>query len=50
MIAYTLLKNQISKLVLEVGIISEGLMSKLPMAGGGKGAAAPAPAPAAPEK
>lgn len=50
MIGYTLFKNQISKLVLEVGIISEGLMSKLPMAGGGKGAAAPAPAPASPEK
>jgi|SaaInlStandDraft_1057018.scaffolds.fasta_scaffold87621_2 biopolymer transport protein ExbB len=50
MVAYTLFKNQVSKLVLEVGIISEGLMSKLPMAGGGKGAAAPAPAPAAPEK
>ena len=49
MIGYSLLKNQIAKLVLEVGIISEGLMSKLPMAGG-KGAAAPAPAPAAPEK
>ena len=49
MIGYSLLKNQIAKLVLEVGIVSEGLMSKLPMAGG-KGAAAPAPAPAAPEK
>ena len=50
MIGYSLLKNQIAKLVLEVGIISEGLMSKLPMAGGGKGASAPAPAPAAPQK
>lgn len=51
MIGYSLLKNQVAKLVLEVGIVSEGLMAKLPMAGGGKkGAAAPAPAPASPEK
>jgi biopolymer transport protein ExbB len=51
MIGYSLLKNQVAKLVLEVGIVSEGLMAKLPMAGGGnKGASAPAPAPASPEK
>jgi biopolymer transport protein ExbB len=50
MIGYSLLKNQVAKLVLEVGIVSEGLMAKLPMAGGKKGGAAPAPAPAAPEK
>lgn len=50
MIGYSLLKNQVAKLVLEVGIVSEGLMAKLPMAGGKKGAAAPAPAPASPEK
>ncbi|HSG72570.1 MAG TPA: MotA/TolQ/ExbB proton channel family protein [Planctomycetaceae bacterium] len=51
MIGYSLLRNQVAKLVLEVGIVSEGLMSKLPMAAGGKkGGGAPAPAPAAPEK
>jgi biopolymer transport protein ExbB len=50
MIGYSLLKNQVAKLVLEVGIVSEGLMAKLPMAGGKKGASAPAPAPASPEK
>ena len=50
MIGYSLLKNQVAKLTLEVGIVSEGLMAKLPMAGGKKGASAPAPAPASPQK
>lgn len=51
MIGYSLLRNQVAKLVLEVGIVSEGLMSKLPMAAAGKrSGGAPAPAPAAPEK
>lgn len=51
MVGYSLLRNQVAKLVLEVGIVSEGLMSRLPMAASGKkGGGAPAPAPAAPEK
>jgi biopolymer transport protein ExbB len=51
MVGYSLLRNQVAKLVLEVGIVSEGLMSKLPMAASGKkGGGAPAPAPAAPQQ
>lgn len=49
MVGYSILRNRVSKLVLEVGIISEGLMSKLPMARKGGGGAA-ATAPAAPQK
>lgn len=44
---YSLLRNRVSRLVLEVGMISEGLMSRFSTLGkkpGGGGAAAPAPA------
>ena len=54
MIAYSILRNRVSRLVLEVGMVSEGLMARFqtlgrskPAAGGG---AAAAPAPAAPQQ
>lgn len=50
MVGYGILRNRLAKLVLEVGIISEGLMSKLPMVGRKPSGGATAPAPAAPEK
>jgi biopolymer transport protein ExbB len=50
MVGYGILRNRLAKLVLEVGIISEGLMSKLPMVGRKPTGGATAPAPAAPEK
>lgn len=46
---YSVLRNRVAKLVLEIGIISEGLMSKLPMARKSGGTAA-ATSPAAPQK
>ncbi|GAB4136384.1 MAG: MotA/TolQ/ExbB proton channel family protein [Planctomycetaceae bacterium] len=47
MIAYSLLRNRVSRFVLEVGIVSEGLMSRFstlskPKAGGANPASAPA--------
>jgi hypothetical protein len=43
-----LLKNRISRLILEVGMVSEGLMARFASMGKGKaGGAAPAAAPAA---
>ena len=52
MIAYSLLKNRAARYVLEVGMISEGLMQRFSAVGKGKtaGGAAPAAAPAAPQK
>lgn len=50
MIAYSLLRNRVSRFVLEVGIISEGLMSRFSTVPKTKGGAAPAGAPAAPPK
>ena len=50
MVAYSLLRNRVSRFVLEVGIISEGLMSRFSAISKSKGGAAPATAPAAPEK
>ena len=54
MIAYSILRNRVSRLVLEVGMVSEGLMARFqtlgrskPAAGGG---ATAAPAPAAPQE
>jgi biopolymer transport protein ExbB len=47
-IIYGLLKNRISRLILEVGMVSEGLMARFASMGKGKaGGAAPAAAPAA---
>ncbi|REJ89449.1 MAG: MotA/TolQ/ExbB proton channel family protein [Planctomycetota bacterium] len=46
-IIYGLLKNRIARLVLEVGMVSEGLMSRF-SSKGKAGGAAPAPAPAKP--
>lgn len=50
MVAYSLLRNRVSRYVLEVGMISESLMSRLPIAGKKPGGAAPATAPAAPKE
>ena len=52
MIAYSLLRNRVSRFVLEIGIISEGLMSRFSAVGKTKTAdgAAPATTPAAPQK
>lgn len=45
---YTILRNRISRLLLEVGMVSEGLMSRFSAVGKGKGGAAAATAPAKP--
>ncbi len=51
MIAYSILRNRVARFVLEVGIVSEGLMARFSTAGKGKaGGAAPATAPAAPKQ
>ena len=54
MIAYSILRNRVSRLVLEVGMVSEGLMARFQTLGRSKpaagGAAAAAPAPAAPQE
>lgn len=51
MIAYSLLRNRVARFVLEIGIISEGLMARFSAIGKGKtGGGAPATAPAAPQK
>ena len=55
MVAYSVLRNRVSRLVLEVGMVSEGLMARFQTLGrgksaGGGGGTAPAPAPAAPEE
>jgi biopolymer transport protein ExbB len=52
MIAYSLLRNRVARFVLEIGIISEGLMSRFSVIGKSKpaGGGAPATAPAAPQK
>lgn len=50
MVAYSLLRNRVSRYVLEVGMISESLMARLPVAGKKPGGAAPATAPAAPKE
>lgn len=52
MIAYSLLRNRVSRFVLEIGIISEGLMSRFSAIGKTKpaGGAAPAAAPAQKEE
>jgi biopolymer transport protein ExbB len=52
MIAYSLLRNRVARFVLEIGIISEGLMSRFSAIGKPKsaGGAAPATAPAASQK
>ncbi len=51
MIAYTLLRNRASRYVLEIGMVSEGLMQRFSSVGKGKaGGAAPAAAPAAPQQ
>ncbi len=47
MIAYSVLRNRVARLVLEVGMVSEGLMARFSTVGkkaGGGGAPAPAPA------
>jgi biopolymer transport protein ExbB len=46
MIAYSLLRNRMNKYVLEVGMVSEGLMSRFSTIGKKGGGAAPATAPA----
>lgn len=50
MVAYGLLRNRVARFVLEVGMVSEGLMSRFSTLGKGKtaGGAAPAGAPAKP--
>ncbi len=50
MIAYSILRNRMNRYVLEVGMVSEGLMSRFSSMGKGKGGAAPATAPAMPEQ
>lgn len=51
MIAYSLLRNRAARYVLEVGMVSDGLMQRFSAVGKGKpvGGAAPAAAPAAPQ-
>ena len=51
MIAYSLLRNRAARYVLEVGMVSDGLMQRFSSVGKGKpvGGAAPAAAPAKPE-
>jgi biopolymer transport protein ExbB len=48
MIAYSLLRNRMQKYVLEVGMVSEGLMSRFSSVGKKGGGAAPVTAPARP--
>jgi biopolymer transport protein ExbB len=53
MVAYSILRNRVSRLVLEVGMVSEGLMARFQTLGRSKpsgGGATPAPAPAAPQE
>jgi len=51
MIAYSLLRNRVSRFVLEIGIISEGMMSRFSTVGKGKsGGGAPSTAPASAQK
>lgn len=51
MIAYSILRNRIARFFLELGIVSEGLMSRFAMVGRRRaGGAAPAAAPAAPQQ
>jgi len=51
MIAYSVLRNRVSRLVLEVGMVSEGLMARFQTLGRGKPAGGSAtPAPAAPQE
>lgn len=50
MVFYSILKNRIARFVLEVGMISEGLMSRFASMGKKGGGAAPAAAPAAPKQ
>lgn len=51
MIAYSLLRNRVARYVLEVGMVSEGLMSRFATVGRKTaGGAAPAMAPAAPKE
>ncbi|QDT39148.1 MotA/TolQ/ExbB proton channel family protein [Stratiformator vulcanicus] len=52
MVAYSLLRNRVNRFMLEVGIVSEGLMQRLSMAGKGRpasGGTAAATSPAAPQ-
>jgi len=53
MVAYSVLRNRVSRLVLEVGMVSEGLMARFQTLGRSKpagGGATAAPAPAAPQE
>ncbi|MED5448576.1 MAG: MotA/TolQ/ExbB proton channel family protein, partial [Planctomycetota bacterium] len=52
MVAYSVLRNRVSRLVLEVGMVSEGLMARFQTLGRGKsaGGGGTAPAPAAPQE
>lgn len=50
MVAYSLLRNRMNKYVLEVGMVSEGLMSRFSSVGKKGGGAAPAGAPAKPSE
>ena len=54
MVAYSVLRNRVSRLVLEVGMVSEGLMARFQTLGrskpAGGGSAAATPAPAAPQE
>ena len=51
MVAYSLLRNRVARLVLEIGIVSEGLMSRFASVGKRpQGGSAPATAPAAPKE
>ena len=51
MIFYSLFRNRVARFVLEVGIVSEGLMSRFSTVGKKPaGGAAPATAPAAPKE
>ncbi len=52
MVAYSILRNRVARFVLEVGMVSEGLMSRFSTVGKQpppRGGAAPAAAPAAPQ-
>lgn len=50
MIAYSILRNRVARFVLEVGMVSEGLMSRFSTGKKPAGGAAPASAPAAPQQ
>ena len=50
MIAFAIIKNRIARFMLEVGMVSEGLMGRFAQSGKQQGGAAPAAAPSEPQQ